>query len=181
MTRPPVFLSEEQIQGRVAELAQTIQADLKKDAKGKEVVFIGVLKGSFLFFSDLVRRIDHPMAIDFLGASSYGKGTKTTGVVKLTLDLSIEITGKHVVLVEDIVDTGLTLEYLLEALRIRNPASLRLCALLLKPSNLKKPVPIDYLGFTVDKRFVVGYGLDAGEYYRNLPYLAILPDEQTQE
>lgn len=181
MTRPPIFLSEEQIQKRVEELAQTITADLHKNAKGKPAVFIGVLKGSFVFFSDLVRKIDYPMAIDFLGASSYGQGTKTTGIVKLTLDLSIEITGKHVVLVEDIVDTGLTLEYLLDALKIRNPASLHLCALLLKPSNLKKPVPIDYLGFTIDKRFVVGYGLDAGELYRNLPYLAILPDGKKQD
>lgn len=171
MEKLPVLISKEQIATRVKELGETITRDLK----GQDVVCVGVLKGSIMFYADLLRQIDLPLEVDFLGASSYGQRTTSSGVVKITLDLSLPITGKHVVVVEDIIDTGLTIEYLLDALRLRDPASVRLCALLLKPSNVKKPIPIDYLGFSIEDRFVVGYGLDAGEKYRNLPYLAYLP------
>ncbi len=172
MNEPPVYLSREQIQRRVRELGQTITRDLR----GKEIVCIAILKGSVIFLADLIREIHLPLSVDFLGASSYGTGTSSSGVVKLTMDLSRSIEGKDVLIVEDIVDTGLTLDYLLENLRTRNPASIRLCTLLLKPARLKKSVPIDYLGFTIDDRFVVGYGLDHGEFYRNLPYLGYLDE-----
>jgi hypoxanthine phosphoribosyltransferase len=166
----PVFISEAQIAKRVKELGTAISRDLK----GKQIVCVGVLKGSIVFFSDLIRNIDLPLEIDFLGASSYGSKTISSGVVKITLDLSLPIEGKDVVLVEDIIDTGLTIDYIMENLKTRNPASIRLCSLLVKPSKLHRPIPIDYLGFTIDDRFVIGYGLDAAEKYRNLPYLAYL-------
>jgi hypoxanthine phosphoribosyltransferase len=169
---PDIFVSKEQLEKRVTELGQAITRDLA----GKNVVCVGILKGSFVFFADLVRHINLPVMVDFFGASSYGEQTISSGRVKITLDLSVEIAGKHVLIVEDIVDTGLTLNYIVEYLRLKNPKSLRTCALLLKPGCLKRPTPIDYLGFTVDNRFIVGYGLDAEEKYRNLPYLAIVPE-----
>ncbi|HLG19497.1 MAG TPA: hypoxanthine phosphoribosyltransferase [Bdellovibrionota bacterium] len=177
MKKPTPFLTERQIAKRVKELGETIA----RDHKGKGLACIGVLKGSFVFFADLIRNIDLPVTVDFLGTTSYGQQTRSSGDVKITLDLSVPITGKHVLLVEDIVDTGHTLHYLLENLRLRKPASLRLCVLLLKPGKLLKPVPIDYLGFTIDDRFVVGYGLDARERYRNLPYIAELPESAREE
>jgi hypoxanthine phosphoribosyltransferase len=169
----PPLLTEEQIRKRTIELATQITQDYKKE----EPVFVGVLKGSILFFSDLVRHIDLPLEIDFLGASSYGKQTTSSGVVRITLDLSYPVTGRHVVLVEDIVDTGNTLSYILDGLKLRKPASLKVCTLLLKPECLKKKVPVDYVGFEIPNKFVVGYGLDAAEKYRNLPYIAVLPGE----
>jgi len=167
---PAPFLTEVQVAKRVKELGESIT----KDLKGKPLVCIGVLKGSFIFFADLVRQIHLPLSIDFIRASSYGNKTTSSGSVKISFDLSLSIEEKHVLLIEDIVDTGLTLRHLLDHLKHRNPKSLRLCVLLLKPGKLYKPVPIDYLGFTIDDRFVVGYGLDAGEKYRNLPYVASL-------
>ncbi len=164
------MITEEQLQQRVAELGAQITADYQ----GKDLVVVGVLKGSFPFVADLVRQIDLPLRVDFLGLSSYGSGTETTGVVKITSDLTKPISGRHVLVVEDIVDTGLTMHYLLENLATRHPASVRVCSLLEKPARLKAPVEIAYKGFTIPDAFVVGYGLDYDERYRNLPFLGIL-------
>lgn len=170
-------LTKEQIEKRVRELGQ----EITRDFQGKSIICVGVLKGSFVFLSDLIRNIQLPVSIDFLGASSYGQSLASSGVVKFNLDLSLPITDKHVILVEDIVDTGTTLHYLLESLRLRKPASLHLCALLLKPECLKQKVQIDYLGFKIENRFVVGYGLDAAEQHRNLPYLAAIPESEVRK
>ncbi len=172
MNSLPPLISKEKIDARVAELGQQITHDLK----GEKPIIIGVLKGSVIFFADLVRNIDLPLSIDFIGASSYGNGLRSSGSVKLFLDLSQPITERHVVLVEDIIDTGNTLRYVLENFQLRKPASLRLCSLLTKPKESQPNVKIDYLGFTVEDRFVVGYGLDAAEEYRNLPYIALYPE-----
>ncbi len=135
---------------------------------------VGVLKGSFLFMADLVRAIDGPVTVDFLGVASY-EGTRSTGAVQLTHDLRSDIAGKHVVVVEDIVDTGLTLDYLLRNLQSREPASLTVVALLDKPERRKVEVKVDYVGFTIPDAFVVGYGLDLDQLYRNLPYIGVFP------
>jgi len=158
---------------RVTELAH----EITHDYLGKELVVVPVLKGSFVFAADLVRHIDLDLSIDFLGVRSYGAGTESTGVVEITTDLRQSIEGKHVILVEDIVDTGLTVAYLEHNLRTRRPASLRLASLLHKPARTRKPVEINYLGFTIDDVFVVGYGLDHAQKYRNLPFLAVLTGE----
>jgi hypoxanthine phosphoribosyltransferase len=144
---------------------------------GKELVIVPVLKGSYVFAADLVRHIDLDVAIDFLGVRSYGDEQESTGVVQITTDLSNSIEGKHVILVEDIVDTGLTVSYLYENLATRQPASLKIASLLHKPARTRVPVEIDYLGFTVEDVFIVGYGLDYAQKFRNLPYLAVLTDE----
>jgi hypoxanthine phosphoribosyltransferase len=158
------------IQRRVAELGAQIQ----RDHEGKDLVLIGVLKGAFVFVADLARAIDLPLSIDFVGLSSYGEATESSGVVKITSDLTRPIEGKHVVVVEDIIDTGLTMRYLLDNLATRHPASVRICTLLHKPSRVRTLIPIEYLGFTIPDLFVVGYGLDEGERYRNLPFIGIL-------
>jgi hypoxanthine phosphoribosyltransferase len=137
-------------------------------------VLAGVLKGAFVFVSDLARLIDLPLSVDFIGLSSYGEETESSGVVKITSDLTRPIEGKHVLIVEDIVDTGLTMRYLLDNFSTRRPASVKICALLQKPSRLRTRIPIQYLGFTVPDLFVVGYGLDAGEKYRNLPFIGAM-------
>jgi len=137
---------------------------------------VGVLKGSFVFMADLVRRLDLPATIDFLALSSYAAGTTSTGEVKLLKDLDVALAGRHVIVVEDIVDTGLTLGYLHEILRARGPASLRTACLLSKPSRRKVDVPVEYIGFTIEDRFVVGYGLDYAEQYRHLPYIGVLDE-----
>ena len=172
MNKLKTLLSEEDIQNRVAELGRKISSDYK----GKEITCVGILKGSILFFADLVRYIDIPVAFDFIGASSYGESTESSGIVRITKDLSTNIEGKDVLVIEDIVDTGNTLEYLLDTLKAKRPASLKLCSLLLKPSKLQKKVTIDYVGFSIEDKFVVGYGLDVAEKYRNLPYLGIYPN-----
>ncbi len=164
------LLSRETLDARVRELG----AQIKADYEGKNLLLVCVLKGSFVFAADLARAIDLPMKIDFLGTRSYGDGTESSGVVQITQDLSRPIEDVHVLLVEDIVDSGLTIAHLLKLLRTRNPASLKVCSLLHKPSRAKIEVPIDYLGFTIEDRFVVGYGLDHAEVYRNLPYLGVL-------
>ena len=164
-----VMLSAEQIAKRVRELGRQIQSDYD----GKDLVLLGVLKGSFLFISDLARAIDLPLSIDFIGLSSYGEATESSGVVKITSDLSKPIEDKHVVIVEDIVDTGLTMRYLLDNLATRHPASVKLCTLLHKPARARTRIPIDYLGFEIEDRFVVGYGLDAAEKYRNVPFIGV--------
>jgi hypoxanthine phosphoribosyltransferase len=165
------FLSEEQI----AERVRALGAALAKDYEGRKLVVVVVLKGSFVFASDLIRAIDsHNLRVEFLGVRSYGEGTESSGVVQITCDLTRPIEGEDVVLVEDIVDTGLTISYLLDMLGTRKPSSLKVCALLHKPARSKIAVPIDYLGFTIEDKFVIGYGLDFGEKYRNLPYLGVL-------
>src|SRR5439155_7961789 len=157
------MFTADQIARRVKELGTQIESDYD----GKELVLLGVLKGSFIFISDLARAIDLPLSIDFSGLSSYGDESESSGVVKISSDLTKPIEGKHVVIVEDIVDTGLTMRYLLENLATRRPASVRLCALLEKPVRARVKVPIDYKGFTIGDEFVVGYGLDWDGRFRN--------------
>jgi hypoxanthine phosphoribosyltransferase len=167
-----VLISEQQIAARVADLA----AEIESDHRDKELVLVGVLKGAFVFISDLARKIDLPLAVDFIGLSSYGEATESSGVVKITSDLTKPIEGKHVLVVEDIVDTGLTMRYLLDNLATRHPASVKICALLSKPSRSRTRIPIRYLGFEVPDRFVVGYGLDAGEKFRNIPFIGVVKE-----
>jgi hypoxanthine phosphoribosyltransferase len=162
-----VLLSEEAIAQRVAEMGEQLTADYD----GKELVLITVLKGSVLFAADLCRHITLPLSLEFMGLSSYGDDTHSSGVVRVTLDLSKPIQGKHVLIVEDIVDTGLTMRYLLANIGTREPASVRVCTLLHKPARTKVEVPLDYVGFTIEDKFVVGYGLDYQQRYRNLPYI----------
>lgn len=171
MAVPPTeLLSESAIQARVKALGAQIAADYA----GKSLVLLCVLKGSFVFAADLARAIDLPLRVEFLGVRSYGDDTRSSGVVQITQDLTRPIAGDHLLIVEDIVDTGLTLSYLREQLMARMPAAVKVCALLHKPSRTVRPVEIDYLGFTVDDVFVVGYGLDHAEQYRNLPYVGVL-------
>lgn len=164
------LIEADKIQARVAEIG----ARITEDYKGRSPMIVPVLKGSFMFAADLVRAIDLDMSVDFLGLRSYGDGTESSGVVQITSDLDQSIEGQHVIIVEDIVDTGLTLTYLYENLRTRQPASLSLVSLLHKPSRTLAPVKIDYLGFTIDDVFVVGYGLDYAQKYRNLPFIGVL-------
>ena len=165
----PMFTTE-QIAHRVRELGEKITHDYKE----RNLVIVCVLKGSFIFASDLARAIDLPMRIDFLGVRSYGEGTESSGVVQITQDLSRPIEHEDVLIVEDIVDTGLTVAHLMDLLRTRAPASVHVCSLLHKPARARVQVPIDYLGFTIEDRFVVGYGLDMAERYRNLPYIGVV-------
>ncbi len=165
-----VLFSEEQLKNRVQEIARQITADYQ----GKEIMLISVLRGSFVFMADLCRAIDLPCTVDFMAVSSYGKGTKSSGQVQITKDLSEDITDRHIIVVEDILDSGNTLSYLLKILENRHPASIRLCTLLDKPDRRVKPVQVHYSGFTIPDAFVVGYGLDYAEKYRNLPYIGIL-------
>ena len=165
-----VLFSEEQLKNRVQEIARQITADYQ----GKEIMLISVLRGSFVFMADLCRAIDLPCTVDFMAVSSYGKGTKSSGQVQITKDLSEDITDRHIIVVEDILDSGNTLSYLLKILENRHPASIRLCTLLDKPDRRVKPVEVHYSGFTIPDAFVVGYGLDYAEKYRNLPYIGIL-------
>ncbi len=164
--------SAEQIQARVKELG----AEITRAYEGRSLVLIVVLKGSFIFAADLARAIDLPLRIEFLGVRSYGDDTESSGVVQITQDLTKPIEGEDVLVVEDIVDTGLTLNYILEQLRTRHPASVQMCALLNKPARMKQPVHIDYLGFTIDDHFVVGYGLDWAQRFRNLPDIGVVID-----
>ena len=170
--RPPTLLSANEIANRVRELGEQITRDYAE----RNLVLVCVLKGSFVFAADLARTIDLPLRVDFLGVRSYGAGTETSGVVQITQDLSQPIAGEHVLLVEDIIDTGLTIAHLMDLFRTRGPSSVRVCALLHKPVRARVEVPIDYLGFTVEDRFVVGYGLDCAERYRNLPYIGVLEE-----
>lgn len=165
-----ILLSAEEIRAQVAELGRKIS----EDYQGKELVVVGILKGAAIFCADLLREITVPVAIDFMAVSSYGASTKSSGVMRILKDLDESIEGKHVLLVEDIVDTGLTLNYLREYLEGRNPASLRVCVLLDKPSRRKTDVTVEYRGFEIPDEFVVGYGLDYAEKYRNLPYISVL-------
>ena len=168
-----VLFSEETLSRRVQEIADQIN----RDYEGKEIMLISVLRGSFVFMADLCRRITLPCKVDFMAVSSYGKGTKSSGQCQITKDLSEDISGRHLVVVEDILDSGNTLSYLLKILENRHPASIRLCTLLDKPERRVKPVHVDYSGFSIPDAFVVGYGLDYAEMYRNLPYIGILKPE----
>jgi hypoxanthine phosphoribosyltransferase len=165
------LLSAEAIATRVAELGAQITAEYAGLTATTDVVVIGVLKGSVLFMADLVRHIGAPIILDFIGISSYGDATVSSGVVRITQDLSRPIEGKHVIVIEDIVDTGHTVHYLLENLATRRPASIKLCALLHKPERAERDIKIDYLGFTIPNKFVVGYGLDISQQFRNLPFI----------
>jgi hypoxanthine phosphoribosyltransferase len=165
-----VLLSEEQIQAKIAELATQVAADYA----GREVLLVGVLKGAVLFMSDFARTLQLPTQMEFMAVSSYGSATDSSGVVRILKDLDTPIEGRHVLIVEDIVDSGLTLQYLLRNLGARNPASLEVCALLTKPSRRKVELPIRFTGFEIPDRFAIGYGLDHAERYRNLPYVAAL-------
>lgn len=169
MPRLRPLIDAETLAGRVRELGQRIT----EDHRGHEVVIVPVLKGSFMFAADLVRAMDLEARIDFLGMRSY-EGAESSGIVQITSDLTQSIEDCRVIVVEDIVDTGLTMTYLFDVLRTRHPASLQLASLLHKPSRTCVEVPIDYLGFTVDDEFLVGYGLDYDQHYRNLPHLAVL-------
>ena len=169
-----VMISAEEIQARIWELAEEISADY---ATIDNVLLVGVLKGSVIFMSDLSRALARPHELGFMATSSYGASTKSSGVVQILLDLRDSIVGKHVLIVEDIIDSGHTLAYLRELLLARDPASLRICTLLNKPSRREADVPVDYIGFDIPDEFVVGYGLDFNELYRNIPYIAVLKPE----
>lgn len=173
-----VLLDHDRIQQRVRELGQQIAQDY---AGVDDLLLVGVLKGSVMFMVDMARSLQRHVALDFIAISSYGQATQTSGVVRLLKDLDTDIGGRNVVILEDIVDSGLTLAYLRESLQRRNPASLRICALLNKPGRREADVTIDYIGFDIPNEFVVGYGLDYAERYRNLPYIGVLrPEVYTQ-
>lgn len=166
-----VLIDEERLQKRIRELAEEIEADY---ADLDNVMLLCVLKGAFVFLADLSRLLEMPHEVDFMAVSSYGRGTKSSGAVRIVLDLKEDIGGKHVLIVEDIIDSGRTLDYMRRNLLARQPASLRICALLNKPERREIDVPVDYLGFDIPDEFVVGYGLDFAQLYRNLPYIAVL-------
>lgn len=168
-----ILFSSEELQEKVKELGR----DITRDYAGKYPICVGVLKGSFVFMADLMRRIDLPCQIEFMAVSSYGNRSETTGAVEIKKDLSMDIEGRHVIVIEDILDSGLTLSYLIHYLGNRNPASIEICTLLDKPARRKAPVNPRYLGFQIPDHFVVGYGLDFAERYRNLPYIGVLKKE----
>ena len=170
-----ILIEQQQLEARVAELAAEIRRDFGDETS---VHFIAVLKGAFVFLADLVRNMEGPTTLDFIAVSSYGSGTSTSGQVRLNKDLDRSLEGRDVVIVEDIVDTGLTLSYLQEILKARSPRTLRTACLLNKPSRRKVDVNVDYIGFTIEDRFVVGYGLDYDERHRNLPYIGVLDGVQ---
>jgi hypoxanthine phosphoribosyltransferase len=168
-----VLLPSETIQARLRELA----AEIDRDYEGKHVILVGVLKGAFMLMADLARYLESEVEFDFMAVSSYGSATQTSGVVRILKDLDRDIAGRHLIVVEDIVDSGLTLSYLLRNLRARGPASLEVLSLLSKPDQVRVEIPVRYHGFAVPNLFVVGYGLDYAERYRNLPYVGTLKPE----
>ncbi|MGH2729352.1 MAG: hypoxanthine phosphoribosyltransferase [Actinomycetota bacterium] len=168
-----VLITEDQIQDKIAELAK----EITEDYRGKDLLLVGVLKGAFVFMSDLARQMRLPLEFDFMAVSSYGSATKSSGVVRILKDLDYEITGRHVLLVEDIIDSGLTISYLLRYLEARRPASLEICSLFWKRGQQAVPLEVKYPGFEIPPVFVVGYGLDYDEKYRNLPYIGVLKPE----
>ena len=165
-----VLIEEETLQGRIAELGR----EISEDYRGRDLLLIGVLKGAVFFMADLMRRIEIPCEVDFMAISSYGAGVDSSGVVRILKDLDVSIEGRNVLVVEDIIDSGLTLSYLLRNLEAREPASLEICALLTKPARREIDIECRYIGFEIPNRFVIGYGLDFAECYRNLPYVAVL-------
>jgi len=170
-----VLISQEEISARVNELAK----EISHDYAGKSLLIVGILKGAIIFMADLIRALDIPVQVDFVAVSSYGSSTKTSGVVRILKDLDADIRDRHVLLIEDIIDSGLTLNYLLRNLKAREPASLEVCALLSKEGRQRVPIQVKYLGFTAPNRFVVGYGLDYAEDYRYLPYICALKTDIT--
>ncbi|MFY9176618.1 MAG: hypoxanthine phosphoribosyltransferase [Caldicoprobacterales bacterium] len=168
-----ILIDEETIMKRVAEMG----AEITKDYQGKELVVIGILRGGVIFMSDLVKQIKLPLFMDFMAVSSYGMSTKSSGVVRILKDLNEDIEGKDVLIVEDIVDTGLTLHYLVDYIKSRKPKSVKVCCFLDKPSRRKVDVRADYVGFEIPDEFVIGYGLDYAQKYRNLPYVSVLEEE----
>ena len=170
-----VVVSEEQLRERIAALGRAITADY---ADRSPLLLVGVLKGAFMFMSDLARAIDLPVEFDFMAVSSYGSATKTSGVVRIVKDLDLDLTGRHVVLVEDIVDSGLTLSYVRKNLRSRQPASLEVCALLVREGLQKHDPDLKYVGFRIPADFVIGYGLDFDERYRNLPFVCVYAGQE---
>ena len=168
-----VLIDEDALRSRIVELG----AEISTDYEGRDLLLVGVLKGAIFFISDLMRELTVPCEIDFMAISSYGAATDSSGVVRILKDLDINIAGRHVLVVEDIIDSGLTLSYLMRNLKARKPASLEICALLTKPERREIDVPVRYVGFEIPNKFVIGYGLDFAERYRNLPYVAVLrPD-----
>jgi hypoxanthine phosphoribosyltransferase len=172
-----ILIEEAALSARVAELGAEVSADYE----GRELLLIGVLKGAVFFMADLMRHLTVPCEVDFMAISSYGDATDSSGVVRILKDLDINMEGRHVLVVEDIIDSGLTLSYLMRNLESREPATLEVCALLTKPARREIDVPVRYVGFEIPNRFVVGYGLDFAERYRNLPYVAVLSDELIPE
>jgi hypoxanthine phosphoribosyltransferase len=172
-----ILIDEETLSTRVAELGAEVSADYQ----GRDLLLIGVLKGAVFFMADLMRHITVPCEVDFMAISSYGDSTDSSGIVRILKDLDINIEGRDVLVVEDIIDSGLTLSYLMRNLESREPASLEVCALMTKPDRREIDVPVRYIGFEIPNRFVVGYGLDFGERYRNLPYVAVLSEDLIPE
>jgi hypoxanthine phosphoribosyltransferase len=168
-----VLIEEDAVAARVSELG----AEISGDYGGKDLLLVGVLKGAVFFMADLMRHLSIPCEVDFMAISSYGASTDSSGVVRILKDLDINIEGRHVLVVEDIIDSGLTLSYLMRNLESREPATLEVCALLTKPARREIDVPVRYVGFEIPNKFVVGYGLDFAERYRNLPYVAVLSQE----
>jgi hypoxanthine phosphoribosyltransferase len=172
-----VLIDEQRLHGRIGELGAEVSADYT----GRDLLLVGVLKGAVFFMADFMRHLTVPCEIDFMAISSYGAATDSSGVVRILKDLDINIEGRHVLIVEDIIDSGLTLSYLMRNLEAREPASLEVCALMTKPGRREIEVPVRYVGFEIPNRFVIGYGLDFAERYRNLPYVAVLADELMPE
>ncbi|MCD6452774.1 MAG: hypoxanthine phosphoribosyltransferase [Dehalococcoidales bacterium] len=170
--KPQILFARDEIATCVSRLS----IELKRDYQGKNPLLVGVLKGSFVFMADLIRSFDFPVEVDFIKISSYGRGKETSGKVRVVGGLTASVKGREVVIVEDVVDTGLTTSFLIDYLKKRQPASVRLCALTDKPSRRQVPVTIDYLGFTVPDKFLVGYGIDWDEKFRNLPYIGYLEE-----
>ncbi len=167
-----VMISEEEISKKVDEIAKKIE----EDYQGESLLLVGILKGASVFTADLMRKIDLDVNIDFMSVSSYGNGTESSGTVKILKDLDVDIEGKNVLVIEDIIDSGLTLSNLVAALETRNPKSLKLCTLLDKPQRRKANIPVDYIGFEIEDKFIVGYGIDWAEKYRNLPYIGVVSE-----
>lgn len=178
MTRETVgeiMITQEQISQRAREIGEQIT----RDYAGKDIVLVGILRGAVLWMGDIMKNVDLDMEIDFMAVSSYGSSTKSSGVVKIIKDLDSDIEGKHIIIIEDIVDSGITLNYLKHYLENRNTKSVRICTLLDKPAGRKTDIQVDYIGFEVEDRFIVGYGLDFDQKYRNLPYISFLKDQRS--
>ena len=169
---PAVLFTEQQVAGRVRELAERLSVDYA----GREPLVIGILKGSWVFLADLVRQLKIPVVVEFMVVSSYGTGTRSSGAVEIVLDITCPVAGRDVIVVEDIIDTGLTLKYIVDNLRLRKPRSLKVVALMDKPSRRRVDIKADYLGFEVPDKFVVGYGVDLAERYRSLPYVGYVEE-----
>ncbi|MEG1141870.1 MAG: hypoxanthine phosphoribosyltransferase [Clostridia bacterium] len=169
-----VMISEEELAQKVSELAKQIE----KDFEGQPLLVVGILKGASVFVSDLIRKINLDVNIDFMSVSSYGNSTESSGTVKILKDLDVDIEGRNVLIVEDIIDSGLTLSNLVAALQTRNPKELKICTLLDKPQRRTANIPVDYVGFVIEDKFIVGYGIDWAEKYRNLPYIGVVGESK---